>query len=81
MAEQQGTTSDPYVIAGTPDAWSAEAAHDGRTGTQRLLDVATLERPVRSARPWGWATIEYAVNRMVAARSPGLAYRLRVSPA
>jgi hypothetical protein len=81
MAEQQGTTSDPYVIAGTPDAWSAEAPHDGRTGTQRLLDVATLDAPgeVRSALGLGDDRVRGQPHGD--RRSPGLVYRLRVSPA
>jgi len=53
MAErpQQGTTSDAYIVAGTGDAWSADAAGQGRVGTQRLLRVATVDPPdsVRSA--------------------------------
>jgi GntR family transcriptional regulator len=47
MAErqQQGTTSDAYVVAGAGDAWSAEAAGQGRTGTQRLLRVSAVQPP------------------------------------
>lgn len=52
MAErQQGTTSDAYVVAGAGNAWSAEAAGQGRVGTQRLLEASTVEPPdsVRAA--------------------------------
>jgi DNA-binding GntR family transcriptional regulator len=34
--------SNPYVVAGSGDAWSAEAAAAGRRGTQRLLDVSVI---------------------------------------
>ncbi|BFU47924.1 UTRA domain-containing protein [Krasilnikovia sp. MM14-A1004] len=41
MTDQRGeTTSDPYVSVGAGDAWSADAAALGKSGTQRLLDVS-----------------------------------------
>jgi GntR family transcriptional regulator len=48
---QQGATSDPYVVAGAGNAWSAAAAEQGRVGSQRLLDASIVEPPdsVRAA--------------------------------
>lgn len=47
MTERQdrGTTSEAYVVAGTGDAWSAEAAAQGRVGTQRLLGASVADPP------------------------------------
>lgn len=44
MVEKR-TTSDAYVMPGTSNAWSAEAAQQGRTGSQRLIEVATIAAP------------------------------------
>lgn len=36
------STSEPYVTQGAGNAWSAEAASRGQTGSQRLLRVETI---------------------------------------
>jgi DNA-binding GntR family transcriptional regulator len=44
-AEPPGSSSDAYLAPSPENAWSAEAAGLGRTGTQRLLNVGTTEPP------------------------------------
>lgn len=45
------STSDPYVTPGSGDAWAAQAASQGATGSQRLVAVETIPAPpnVRAA--------------------------------
>ncbi|RZU51101.1 UTRA domain-containing protein [Krasilnikovia cinnamomea] len=51
MTDQRGeTTSDPYVRAGAGDAWSADAAARGKSGSQRLLDVSVTAEVPASVR-------------------------------
>ncbi|GAB1688496.1 UTRA domain-containing protein [Krasilnikovia sp. M28-CT-15] len=41
MTDQRGeTTSDQYIRASTGNAWSADAAVRGKSGSQRLLEVS-----------------------------------------
>lgn len=49
MGHWQDSTSTPYVTPQTTDAWAAEAASRGATGTQRLL-AARTEPPTPDVR-------------------------------
>jgi DNA-binding GntR family transcriptional regulator len=56
--------SNPYVVAGGGDAWSAEATAAGRRGTQRLLDVRVAE-PIDEVR----AALDLPTGERVVCRS------------
>jgi GntR family transcriptional regulator len=45
MSDQESTSSRPYVTPQQGDAWAADAASRGKTGTQRLLGVQTNDPP------------------------------------
>ena len=65
MATTNGSTSDPYVAVGHPgDAWRAQAAAQGKTGSQRLLRTGLIDPPdaVRTS-------MELAPGEQVAIRS------------
>jgi len=49
MSDQGRSTSDRYIDPNAGDAWAAEAASQGKTGSQRLLNVA-VTAPGEEAR-------------------------------
>ena len=60
MTDAYSSTSGAYTASTGGDAWAAEAARQGKVGTQRLLDVEALSPPahVREAlRLPGGATV------------------------
>ena len=46
MSEQETSTSARYIHPQPGDAWAADAAAQGKTGTQRLLAVETIPAPL-----------------------------------
>jgi GntR family transcriptional regulator len=63
MSEQESTSSTPYVTPQQGDAWAADAASRGKSGTQRLLDVQTCEPPSEVRRALGMQSGDQAVVR------------------
>lgn len=62
-AEPTGSSSDAYLAPSTANAWSAEAAGLGGTGTQRLLDVRATEPTEDVRRGLGLGPGEQVVLR------------------
>ena len=58
---------NPYVVAGSGDAWKAEAAAGGRRGTQRLLNVASVTpgEDVRAALALGEGELAVVRSRLM----------------
>jgi GntR family transcriptional regulator len=57
------STSDPYLVPQKGDAWATEAASRGHTGTQKLLEVATVDPDPEVRRALGLTWQERAVLR------------------
>jgi GntR family transcriptional regulator len=63
MSDQESSSSAPYVTPQQGDAWAADAAGRGKTGTQRLLDVETVDPSSDVRRALELHTGEHVVVR------------------
>jgi GntR family transcriptional regulator len=63
MSDLESSSSVPYVTPQQGDAWAADAAGRGKSGTQRLLDVRIGDPPPEVRQALGLHTGEQAVVR------------------